>query len=180
MHVNHLWKIFVTMAMSLVATAALAGTHNLKRAVNDNDTVPVFGNVNEDARPDRDAGPVDPNMLFEKMVLVLAPRADAAERPDQVIARLHDPASPDYHHWLTPEEYGRRFGISDADLHEVTSWLQRRGFTVDEIPAGRGWINFSGNVADVESTFKTMIRKYNVNGRIYHANAKDPEVPRAL
>src|ERR1700688_3274197 len=149
------------LVLTLSATLALAsGVASHKRVVNDDDTVTVAGNIHEGARADRDAGATDSSLRMEKMVLVLAPRANAAERPDQLIARLHDPASPDYHHWLTPEEYGQRFGISDDDLHAVTSWLQRQGFTVDEVTAGRGSINFSGKVGDVERAFKTPIRHY--------------------
>src|SRR6185369_3735263 len=76
--------------------------------------------------------------------------------------------------------YGKRFGISDDDLAEVTAWLQRRGFSIDEVGASRGWINFSGTVGQVERAFKTPIHDYKVNGKLYHANSKDPEIPRAL
>jgi pseudomonalisin len=183
MHLKHARLFLLLLVSTLSATMALAapGVATHKRVVNDNDTVTVAGNVHQGARADRDAGPADPNLRLDKMVLVLTPRADAAERPDQLIARLHDPASPDYHHWLTPEEYGQRFGISDSDLHAVTSWLERQGFTVDEVTAGRGSINFSGKVADVERAFKTPIRNYrDDDGTIHHANAVDPQVPRAL
>jgi subtilase family serine protease len=184
MQLKRLQTLVLFLVFTLSAAVALAAPGGLgahKRVVNDDDTVRVAGNVHEGARADRDAGPTDVNLRMDKMVLVLTPRADAAERPDQLIVRLHDPASPDYHHWLTPEEYGQRFGISDADLHEVTSWLQRQGFTVDQIVAGRGSINFSGKVADVERTFKTPIRNYRGDdGTIHHANAVDPQVPRTL
>ena len=184
MQLKRLQTLVLFLVFTLSAAVALAAPGGLgahKRVVNDDDTVRVAGNVHEGARADRDAGPTDVNLRMDKMVLVLTPRADAAERPDQLIVRLHDPASPDYHHWLTPEEYGQRFGISDGDLHDVTSWLQRQGFTVDEIVAGRGSINFSGKVADVERTFKTPIRNYRGDdGTIHHANAVDPQVPRAL
>src|SRR5438046_3927815 len=114
------------------------------------------------------------------MILILNPRTQTEDTPDQFIAQLHDPNSPLYQQWLTPEQFGKRFGISDDDLADVTAWLQRRGFTIDEIPAGRMWINFSGTGGDVERAFKTSIHDYKVNGKSYHTNNKDPEVPRAL
>src|SRR5206468_265250 len=89
------------------------------------------------------------------------------DRPDVLLAQLHDPSSPLYHQWLTPDEYGRRFGISDDDLADVTAWVQRRGLTIDEIPAGHGWINVSGSVADVERAFKTSIPDF---AKIYNVN----------
>ena len=41
-----------------------------------------------------------------------------------------DPASPSYHKWLTPAQFGQQFGMSSADLAKVSAWLQQEGFTV--------------------------------------------------
>jgi pseudomonalisin len=177
--------LFVLLAGLFAATAVLAAVdvnngNRHRRNVDDNDTIEVRGNTHPLARPENDQGPTDANLRYEKMILVLNPRSGTRERPDQLIAQLHDPKSPLYHHWLTPEEYGKRFGITDADLADVTDWLNRRGLTIDEIAPGRGWMNISGSVADVERAFNTSIHDYKVNGKTYHANNKDPEVPRAL
>jgi pseudomonalisin len=179
---KRLLYLIVLLAGVLAATAVLAAgnANGHKRNVNDNDTVAIRGNTHPNARPEYDQGPTDPNLKYEKMILVLNPRSNPKDRPDQLIAQLHDPKSPLYQQWLTPEQYGKRFGITDPDLAEVLAWLSRRGLTVDEIAPGRGWLNITGYVRDVESTFKTSIHDYKVNGKIYHANNKDPEVPKAL
>jgi hypothetical protein len=114
------------------------------------------------------------------MILLLQTRVSARDSIDSLVADLNNPGSPNYHHWLTPEQYGKRFGITDDDLSDVTDWLQLHGFTIDEIAPGRGWINFSGNVGQVERAFHTSIHDYDVDGKQYHANTKDPEIPRAL
>jgi subtilase family serine protease len=160
--------------------ATLLAAPKVSRNVVDNDTVPIHGNVHRNARPEFDAGPADLSLPYERMVLVLQPRAGAREELNRLLAQLHDPSSPQYHHWLTPEAYGQRFGISDSDLEAVKAWLGRRGFAVEEVGAGRGWINFSGSVGEVERAFKTEIHNYVVDGQEYHANASDPQVPRAL
>ena len=165
----------------LTALPALAASSNShKRTVDDNDTVAIPGNVHPNARPQFDAGPTDQNLRYERMILVLNPRPNGKDRPDLLVAQINDPSSPSYHQWLTPAQYGKRFGISDDDLADVTAWLQRRGFSVDEIGAGRGWINFSGNVGQVERAFKTQIHEFKLNGKNYHANVSDPQIPRAL
>src|SRR5271156_957439 len=46
---------------------------------------------------------------------------------DDLLAALHDPASPQYHHWLTPTEFGMRFGADSATVARVTAALERRG-----------------------------------------------------
>ncbi len=174
--------LFLVLTLSTTVALAAAGGNGKGngRNVNDNDTVPVKGNVHPNARPQFDVGPTDANLQFEKMVLVLAPRADVKIRPDQLLVQLHDLSSSLYHQWLTPEQYAQQFGITDGDLTAVLAWLQRRGFTVNEVAASRAWINFSGSVRDVEAGLRTSIHDFNVNGKIHHANTQDPQVPRAL
>src|SRR5262245_38423384 len=47
-----------------------------------------------------------------------------------LLARQQDPASPDFHRWLTPSEFGRRFGARGRDLRRASRWLRRRGCRV--------------------------------------------------
>jgi pseudomonalisin len=171
---------FVSLIAFLFVVTAGAATTQHKRNVNDNDTVPVRGNVHPNARPQFDLGPTNQTLRYEKMILVLQPKRSAKDSPELLLQQLHDPKSPLYHQWLTPQQYGKRFGISDDDLAEVTAWLTRHNFTIDEVGASRGWVNFSGSVGDVERTFKTSIHDYKVNGKVYHANNSDPQIPRAL
>ncbi len=175
-----LFSLLAVLVASTSAFAAAGGNGGGKRNVDDKDTVPVRGNVHASARSENDRGPTNANMKYENMVLVLAPRADAKDRPDQLLAQLHDPKSPLYHQWLTPAQYGQRFGITKDDLDAVKSWLVRNNFTIEQVPDGLGWINFSGSVRDVELAFKTSIHDFNVDGKMYHANTTDPQVPRAL
>ena len=76
--------------------------------------------------------------------------------------------------------HGFRREVADDDLAEVNAWLARSGLAVDEIANGRGWINVSGSVGQVERAFKTQIHKFNVDGKLHTANAKDPSIPRGL
>ena len=150
------------------------------RVVNDADTVAVSGNVSPRLSGAVDVGRTDGAIPAERMILVLRPRAGASEHLVHLLEEQLDPASPNYHHWLTPDEYGSEFGLTDADLNAVLDWLQRNGFAVDGVAPGKGWINFSGTVAQVETTFRTKIRDFVAGARLHHANVRDPEVPRAL
>src|SRR5438477_1729397 len=173
--------LILTLVLLLAATALLAASANAhKRNVDDNDTVVIYGNVHPLATPQNDRGPADPNQKLERMILLLKPRAGAKDSVDRLLAQLHDPSSPQYHQWLTPAEFGARFGIADDDLAEVNAWLGRSGLAVDEIANGRGWINVSGSVGQGERAFKTQIHKVNVDGKLHTANAKDPSIPRGL
>ena len=117
---------------------------------------------------------------MERMILVLTPGREQQKALEELLAEQQDPASSHYHQWLTPAEYARHFAVSDSDLEKVTDWLTGLGFTVDEIPAGRGVLLFSGPAVLVESAFHLRINRYNVNGVPHIANANDPELPSSL
>ena len=172
-------RLVLPLVLLLVSSAVFAANSH-KRNVDDNDTVVLYGNTHPLATPQSDRGPADANMKLERMILVLKPRAGAKDSIDRLLGQLHDPSSPQYHQWLMPAEFGARFGIADDDLAEVQAWLTRAGFAIDEVGNGRGWINFSGSVGQVERAFKTQIHKFDVGGKLHTANAKDPSIPRAL
>ena len=150
------------------------------RVIDDSDTVILPGNVHPLARPEFDTGRAPSSLPMERMILVLKRSADKQAELDRFLSRLHEPSSPDFHQWLTPEEFGKRFGPSPEDIDAVTGWLTSHGFVVEAVAKGKSWINFSGTVADVEAAFHTSIHTYQVGGRLYHANAEDPSIPRGL
>src|SRR5215469_2666724 len=103
----------------------------------DADRVVVEGNVHPLARPGNDQGVVADGTRIDRMVLVLQPSAAQQADLDALTAAQQDPESLLYHQWLTPEEFGNRFGVSASDLAQITRWLQAHGFAVEPVPAGR-------------------------------------------
>jgi hypothetical protein len=138
------------------------------------------GNTHPMAQPRFDKGLVDQNLPMERMMLVLkrSPAQDAALAAFN--ERQLDPASPDYHHWLTPEEFGLAYGPSDADIASVTGWLERHGFQIYDVSKGRVIIQFSGTAGQVQEAFHLEMHNYLVNGKAHIANDRDPQIPEAL
>ena len=127
-----------------------------------------------------DVGPASKELPLDRVVLLLNLRAGARERLEKLLDDQLDPSSPRYHQWLTPEEYGKEFGVSDEDLKAVVDWLQRNGLGVDEVATGRGWITFSGTVDQVERAFHTEFRNFIFDGSAHRAATREPEIPMAL
>src|SRR5438067_5127185 len=101
---KRLSALLLALLVSLPAIAASNGNANgHKRNVDDNDTVVVHGNVHPNARPEFDQGPTDPSLRYERMILVLNTKSGTKDRPDLLIAQQHDPSSPLYQQWLTPQ-----------------------------------------------------------------------------
>jgi subtilase family serine protease len=91
------------------------------------------------------------------MLLLLAPSAAQQQALTAELANLQNPSSPSYHQWLTPAAFAASYANSASDVAQVSAWLQSAGFKVAPLPAGLGWIEFSGTVAQVEQTFQTQI-----------------------
>ena len=114
------------------------------------------------------------------MVLVLAPDAAQQQALEALLDAQQDPQSPEYHGWLTPEEFGRRFGAADRDIERITAWLESHGFQVEPAEASRRQIIFSGTAAEVQAAFHTEVHLFDYRGRRHYANSSDPRIPEAL
>ena len=132
------------------------------------------------ARSEDDAGRVPSGSKLEGIGMAFS-RTPAQEADLQaLLAAQQDPTSPLHHRWLTPEEFGARFGLADSDIAMVQSWLERYGFTVGSVSPSKNRIRFSGTVEQVEAAFGTEMHYYHVNGDTHFAPSRDVTVPRAL
>jgi pseudomonalisin len=112
------------------------------------------------AHRENDLGAPSPDTWMDGLTILLRPRAGTVEELERLLAEQQRVGSPSFHRWLTPDEYGRRFGLNDEDLFALIGWLEREGVRVAEPPRGRGWLNVSGTVGDLEQVFATRIRRY--------------------
>jgi hypothetical protein len=148
--------------------------------VNDSRRVVLRGNVHPMARSQYDAGAAPSNLPMERMLLVLKRSPEQQAALSKLLDDQQDKSSPQYHKWLTPDQFGLQFGPADSDVQAVTSWLQLYGLQVSRVSKGRTMIEFSGTASQVRETLHTSIRKYVVKGEAHLANANDPEIPAAL
>jgi uncharacterized membrane protein len=132
------------------------------------------------ARPEFEVGASEPERAMDKMMLVLRGDDTQESALETLVRDQHDPSSPLYRKWLSPDEYARRFGVSSGDIARLVAWLQSNGMAVDEVAKSNRLILFSGSAAKVESTFRTSMRSYRVEGELHHANATEPSIPNGL
>ncbi len=152
----------------------------IRRAINDADLATLHGNTHPLARAQFEAGIAPGDLAMESMMLVLSRSSDQEAALQRLIDSQQDPTSPNFHHWLTPEQVGEQFGIADADIQTVTTWLESYGLQIGRIANSKTVIEFSGTASQVQRAFHTQIRKYVVNGVEHWANASDPQIPIAL
>src|SRR5215469_9795999 len=171
----------VVLIPSLAVAQTAAQTPSLIVAPVDESALTVLkGNVYPLATAKFDRGAAPDSLPMERMLLVLKRSPEQERALQALLDQQQDKSSPNYHQWLTPEAFGKQFGISDQDLQAVTGWLTTHGFQVTQVSKGRSVIEFRGIAAQVREAFHTSIHQYSVNGELHWANASDPQIPNAL
>jgi hypothetical protein len=97
-----------------------------------------------------------------------------------LINEMHDKTSPNFRHWLTPQEIGDRFGPAQQDLDTIKSWLQSKGFTVHYVYPTRMVMDISATAGVIRQALHTEIHNLEVGGQPHWANVSDPRIPEAL
>jgi hypothetical protein len=138
------------------------------------------GNTHRLAQQQFDQGVAPPDLPMRRMLLVLRRSPEQQAGLGKLLSGQIDKSSPNYHKWLTPDQFGKQFGPADQDMQVVTSWLQSHGFEIGSVAKGRTMIEFSGTAAQVQEALHTSIHKYLVHGEEHWANATDPQIPTAL
>jgi hypothetical protein len=150
------------------------------QTISNKQLIELKGNVHPLARPQFDQGAAEDTQPMSRILLLLqrSPEQEALLR--QLLDDQQSKSSPNFHKWLTPDEFGAQFGIAEADLQAVTLWLSSQGFTNINVGPGRSVVEFSGTVAQVRSAFHTDIHRYRIDSQYHFANATNPQLPAAL
>jgi subtilase family serine protease len=166
--------------MGAPAQSATESGSLISAAIDNHNLVTLTGNTRPEANALNDRGRVNDNTHFAGMELILRRSGEQEREFEKVIADLHNPRSPDFHRWLTPNQIGENFGLVDGDLGKIKNWLASNGFQVRGVSPDRTFISFSGTAGQISKAFHTEIHMLSVNGETRVANMSDPKMPAAL
>lgn len=98
------------------------------------------------------------------------------------LEQLEDPASPNYHHYLSPAEFTAQYGPTADQYQQVIAYVEAHGLTVTHTSASRQLVNVTGPVSSIEETFQVTIELYQdaKQNRTYFAPSVDPTVDPGL
>ena len=117
-----------------------------------------------------------PSTTTLPLQVTLQPRDPAALAAE--VQAVSDPKSPDYRHFLTPQQFAQRYGPTQATIAQVASTLRSEGLSVGSPSATGLSLPVSGTVAQVQSAFSTPISRYRLaSGKTGYDNRSAPEVP---
>ena len=180
-------RVFLCCAIfvgSIAGYQQIVGAVSQPRAVitetiNESKLVTLAGNTRPEATAANDRGAVADSLPMEHLWLQLRRSPEQEQALDKYLDELQDPKSPNYHQWLTAQEFEARYGPAQEDLAKITGWLQAHGFTVNLVYPNNV-IDFSGTAGQVREAFHTEIHNLEVNGKKHIANMSDPQIPAAL
>ena len=104
------------------------------------------------------------------------------EAMSNLLTQIYDPASPNYHHYLTPEEFTAQFGPTEQDYALVVNFAKVNGLTVTARHPNRMLLDVSGPVANIQKTFGVTLRTYHhpKENRKFFAADVEPSVNSVL
>jgi subtilase family serine protease len=172
--------LYVTLAPRAHAQTALDASPLVTVPVNPKDAVVLHGNIRREATASNDRGTVESSLAMNHMLLQLNRPADREEALKKLIEEQYEPGRPNFHHWLTPDELGQKFGPSPRDIEAVSDWLKREGFHINSVSKSGVSIDFSGTAEQVNAAFKAEVHYVQSNGKVHIANMRDPQIPAAL
>jgi len=95
-----------------------------------------------------------------------------------LLQQIYDPASPNFHHYLTPEEFTAQFGPTTQDYQAVIDFANSNGLAVVGTHGNRMLLDVSGKAADVEKAFHVNLQTYQhpAEAREFFAPDAEPSV----
>lgn len=151
-------------AVFLASSGAFAATDDL------------FGRIDAPTGVAQTAMP-DATPMYVILSLPLTNAAGAA----QFGVDVSDPDSPTYGHYLTPAQFGARFGANKSDYEGLRKWAKANGLKVGARTSSRTTVSLSGTAAQFASLFNTRFASFETaaHGQGY-VMLKDPQLPKAL
>ena len=142
-------------------------------AQTDAQTVPLRGTVSPEALKLPNYGSLPATQILPLQIW-FKPRDQ--EQLNGLLASQQDPRSPQYHQWLTPQQYASRFGVTQPEFDEMSNWLRSEGFQVTGGSPLDGNIKFSGSTLTISRAFGTSVSKFSPDGSKFGI-VNEPRIP---
>ena len=105
---------------SASSAQAAAVPARITQAIDETQVVRLKGNVHPLARAEFDQGPVSDAAPMKRMMLLLRRSPEQQAALSKFMDEQLSKDSPNFHKWLTPQEFGKQYGPSDADVQAIT------------------------------------------------------------
>lgn len=152
----------------------------IRSTIRETDLYTLRGNTQGRPAAAQDEGAFGDRRVLDGLALQFRMTPQQGEDLDRLLRQQGDRNSSQFHKFLTPEEFGQRFGPNASDIAQVTGWLESQGFSNVQLARSRAFVTFEGSAAQARAAFHTRLHRYRWKGGMYYANTEDPQLPVAL
>jgi uncharacterized repeat protein (TIGR01451 family) len=105
-----------------------------------------------------------------------------ADDLSNLLVQVYDPASTNYHKFLTPQEFTERFGPTVQDYQSVIDFAGKSGLTISGGYSNRMLVDVVGKVKDIQNAFHVKLHTYRhpTESRDFYAPDTEPSVDASL
>lgn len=99
-----------------------------------------------------------------------------------LLHEIYDPSSPNFHHYLTPEQFAAKFGPMEQDYDKVIAFASVNGLKVTGKHSNRTLLDVTGSVADIEKALhlKMLVYQHPEDARTFYAPDSEPTLDLAV
>ncbi len=98
---------------------------------------------------------------------------------DNLLIAINNPASNQYHQWLSPAQFNAQFAPSGTAIAQVQNFLQTAGLKVSA-SSTPFLVHATGTTPQVETAFHTSIIDYRAKGQTFYQNSTAAQIPSSL
>jgi hypothetical protein len=95
-----------------------------------------------------------------------------------LLRQIYNPASPNYRHYLTPQQFTERFGPTEEDYQAVVAFAKTNHLKVTATHANRMLVDVNASVSDIEQALhvKMHVFQHPTEKRLFHAPDTSPSL----
>lgn len=123
---------------------------------------------------------IGPHSTTSTIRLTFSLKLRNLQRLKSFLNEVQDSGSPQYRHFLTPEQFTRQYGPSQADVNTVTSYLAKSGIQVTGVSRNHVLIHTEAPTGVYEHVMEIGIRDYKMGTREFYSSVDRPRLPMAV
>jgi subtilase family serine protease len=130
----------------------------------------------------RNLKPIGAMAASEQLSLAISLPMRNQEIFGKLLRDVYDPASPQFHHYLTPQQIADQFGPALEDYTALIQFAQTNGLTVTDVHADRTLLRVKGSAGDIQRIFhlNLLVYQHPTEPRTFYAPDVEPSVDLAL
>jgi subtilase family serine protease len=95
---------------------------------------------------------------------------------DSLVQQMYDKNSPNYHHWLTIDQYKTQFAPTAEEAALVRDFLASHNMKVSMIDQNNHFVLAQTRVGDAQKAFNVQINRVMFNGVVHHVSSSEAKL----